>query len=53
LRAGHAEKDLEAEEALEDRDLDRDGLIAEHAPRKTFLPGRLPNRDRRRVHVAR
>ena len=36
LRAGHAEKDLEAEEALEDRDLDRDGQIAEHAPRKTF-----------------
>jgi predicted tellurium resistance membrane protein TerC len=36
LRAGHAEKDLEAEEALEDRDLDQDGLIAEHAPRKTF-----------------
>jgi YjbE family integral membrane protein len=36
LRAGHAEKDLEAEEALEDRDLDHDGLIAEHAPRKTF-----------------
>ena len=33
---GHAEKDLEAEEALEDRDLDQDGLIAEHAPRKTF-----------------
>src|SRR3712207_5808430 len=25
LRAGHAEKDLEAEEALEDRDLDQDG----------------------------
>src|SRR3712207_9491736 len=38
LRAGHAEKDLEAEEALEDRDLDQDGLIAEHAPRKTFAP---------------
>src|SRR5215212_7099094 len=36
LRAGHAEKDLEAEEALEDRDLDNDGQIAEHAPRKTF-----------------
>jgi YjbE family integral membrane protein len=36
LRAGHAELDLEAEEALEDRDLDRDGQIAEHAPRKTF-----------------
>ncbi len=36
LRAGHAEKDLEAEEALEDRDLDQDGQIAEHAPRKTF-----------------
>ena len=36
LRAGHAEKDLEAEEALEDRDLDEDGMIAEHAPRKTF-----------------
>src|SRR3712207_4441069 len=36
LRAGHAEKDLEAEEALEDRDLDDDGQIAEHAPRKTF-----------------
>src|SRR3712207_2629159 len=36
LRAGHAEKDLEAEEALEDRDLDADGEIAEHAPRKTF-----------------
>ena len=36
LRAGHAEKDLEAEEALEDRDLDGDGKIAEHAPRKTF-----------------
>ena len=36
LRAGHAEKDLEAKEALEDRDLDQDGLIAEHAPRKTF-----------------
>jgi YjbE family integral membrane protein len=36
LRAGHAEKDLEAEEALEDRDLDSDGLIAEHAPKKTF-----------------
>ena len=35
LRASHAE-DLEAEEALEDRDLDQDGLIAEHAPRKTF-----------------
>src|SRR5829696_2197998 len=30
LRAG------QAEEALEDRDLDQDGLIAEHAPRKTF-----------------
>ena len=26
----------EAEEALEDRDLDQDGMIAEHAPRKTF-----------------
>jgi YjbE family integral membrane protein len=36
LREGHAEKDLEAEEALEDRDLDHDGLIAEHAPRKSF-----------------
>src|ERR671912_77416 len=36
LRAGHAEQELEAEEALEDRDLDQDGLIAEHAPRKTF-----------------
>ncbi|KQO99333.1 hypothetical protein ASF33_06790 [Methylobacterium sp. Leaf92] len=36
LRVGHAEKDLEAEEALEDRDLDQDGQIAEHAPRKTF-----------------
>ena len=43
LRAGHAEKDLEAEEALEDRDLDQDGLIAEHAPRKTF--GRPPGRS--------
>src|SRR3712207_6280259 len=27
LRAGHAEKEMEAEEALEDRDLDQDGLI--------------------------
>jgi YjbE family integral membrane protein len=27
---------MEAEEALEDRDLDQDGKIAEHAPRKTF-----------------
>src|SRR5688500_15598324 len=36
LRAGHAEKGLEAGEALEGRDLDQDGLIAEHAPRKTF-----------------
>ena len=36
LRAGHAELDLEAEEALEGRDLDQDGLIAEHAPNKTF-----------------
>jgi YjbE family integral membrane protein len=36
LRAGHAELDLEAEEALEGRDLDQDGQIAEHAPRKTF-----------------
>ncbi|ACL63180.1 TerC family protein [Methylobacterium nodulans] len=35
-RAGHVEKDLEADEALEDRDLGQDGLIAEHAPRKTF-----------------
>src|SRR3712207_4335680 len=36
LRAGHAEQEMEAEEALEDRDLDQDGQIAEHAPRKTF-----------------
>jgi YjbE family integral membrane protein len=36
LRAGHAQTDLEAEEALEGRDLDQDGQIAEHAPRKTF-----------------
>jgi YjbE family integral membrane protein len=36
LRAGHAELEMEAEEALEDRDLDQDGQIAEHAPRKTF-----------------
>jgi YjbE family integral membrane protein len=36
LRVGHAERELEAEGALEDRNLDQDGLIAEHAPRKTF-----------------
>src|SRR3712207_9485659 len=36
LRAGHAELELEGEEALENRDLDQDGQIAEHAPQKTF-----------------
>src|SRR5215212_11822882 len=42
LRAGHAEKDLEAEEALDDRDLDEDGLFEEHAPKKPLArrPGR-------------
>jgi predicted tellurium resistance membrane protein TerC len=57
LRAGHAEKDLEAEEALENRDLDQDGLIAEHAPRSwwqtcpcrstTFSPWQAPRRTTR------
>ena len=36
LRAGHAEQEMEAEEALENRDLDQDGQIAEHAPKKTL-----------------
>ena len=36
LRAGHGEQEMEAEEALENRDLDQDGQIAEHAPQKTF-----------------
>ena len=36
LRAGHVEEEMEAEEALENRDLDQDGQIAEHAPKKTF-----------------
>jgi YjbE family integral membrane protein len=36
LRAGHAERELEAEEVLEGRDLDEDGQIAEHAPRKAL-----------------
>lgn len=36
LRAGHAENNLETEKALEGRDLDEDGSITEHAPRKTF-----------------
>src|SRR5215217_305875 len=36
LRTGHAEQEMEAEEALENRDLDQDGQIAEHAPKKTL-----------------
>src|SRR3954470_16755955 len=36
LRTGHAEQEMEAEEALENRDLDQDGQIAEHAPQKSL-----------------
>lgn len=36
LRAGAHEHDLEAVEALADRDIDADGAVADDAPRKTF-----------------
>lgn len=36
LRAGAHEHDVEAVEALTDRDIDQDGAIADDAPKKTF-----------------
>ncbi len=36
LRAGHAQEEMAAEEALEGRDLDADGQIGAGVPRKTF-----------------
>lgn len=36
LRAGAHEHDVEAVEALADRDIDADGAVADDAPRKTF-----------------
>jgi YjbE family integral membrane protein len=36
LRAGHAEAEMEAQEALANTDLNADGMVAGGAPRKSF-----------------
>jgi hypothetical protein len=50
LRAGHADAEMEAQEALANADLNADGTIAGGAPRKSFRQADRAHGNRRVVH---